>query len=165
MPRFNHSLLTQISVLHPCPFSYRSFSLALALIPTTDSWFDFMLPLPCQWDPCSFGILRKRRRMVVSYQPFGKICTSHLEKSSCPSSLLVRLDPWRWDRLVVMKGGYEITILYYFFWTAWPLNVGPIGCPERLVRHYHSTSTRPGEDVIWILWKWNVHCPWRNSPP
>ena len=103
--------------------------------------------------------------MVVSYQTFGQIYPSHLQKSSCPISHLVQLDPWRWDRLVLAKRRYETTILYYFFWTAWPLNMGPVGCPERSVRHCHSTSTRPGEDVIWILWKWNVHCHWRNSPP
>jgi len=48
--------------------------------------------------------------MVVSYQPFGKIYPSHLQKSSCPASCC----------------------------TAWPMKVDRIGCHERSIRNYYS---------------------------
>jgi hypothetical protein len=46
--------------------------------------------------------------------------------------------------------------------TSWPLNMGPICCPETSVRNYHSTLRNIPEECRSLeLCVWNVHFVWR----
>jgi hypothetical protein len=58
------------------------------------------------------------------------------------------------------------------YWISWRVKLGSIGCPETLVRNYHSTVCSISEEcrshwwlMIWWCWHWfDLHGLFKNDP-